>query len=368
MPKNPARGQFNRFDKRYFRMADEIIRDVRQLTAIGYDVEAAVTMAWRKNKVPQRLEKYILDGVIAAAGVGGAEVTASIETVRRFHLDQIWAGSEMPLSSRIWMTSAEMQNIIKEEIKTQFRRGAAVKSFARSVDISSIPKGDIAGVFRQLEKLGRRAVDPSRIDAYKRLVRKAEGQISRLVAEGAQPSRLQKAYANVIKATTKQSDVAMDKAIVRAVKAKARYNAERVARTEIARAYGQAKTNTILKDDDVVGYRSVLSSEHPTSDVCDFHADADLYGMGPGVYPKDNGPPYPYHPGCLCRISPVHRGETGVFDESKGEKYLSSLSDGKKKDLLGVAGAKKFKENPSEWGSILKNYNGQEIKEIIEVI
>ena len=36
-----------------------------------------------------------------------------------------------------------------------------------------------------------------------------------------------------------------------------------------------------------------LSSKHPKTDICDYHAKVDLYGLGPGVYPKAEAPKPP---------------------------------------------------------------------------
>ena len=48
-----------------------------------------------------------------------------------------------------------------------------------------------------------------------------------------------------------------------------------------------------------------LSSKHEALDACDFYADADLWGLGPGVYPKAEAPIPPFHVGCLCMLSPI---------------------------------------------------------------
>jgi hypothetical protein len=37
---------------------------------------------------------------------------------------------------------------------------------------------------------------------------------------------------------------------------------------------------------------------------CDYHAKVDLYGLGPGVYPKAEAPKPPFHPHCYCQTAP----------------------------------------------------------------
>jgi hypothetical protein len=114
----------------------------------------------------------------------------------------------------------------------------------------------------------------------------------------------------------------------------------------------------------VVAWRSVLSSAHVIKDVCDFHAKADLYGMGPGVYPKNHGPQIPYHPHCTCSAEQIYAGEVKQktpddFSSRRAELYLKRLPERDRVELMGKAGAKRFKENPKGWKDDLQNYEGQ---------
>jgi len=82
------------------------------------------------------------------------------------------------------------------------------------------------------------------------------------------------------------------------------YEALRLARTEMSNAfregtYAAGRTNPSYK-----GVRWLLSGSHPVEDVCDDYAQADLYGMGPGGYPKGEEPTTP-HPNCLCISAPI---------------------------------------------------------------
>lgn len=82
------------------------------------------------------------------------------------------------------------------------------------------------------------------------------------------------------------------------------YEALRLARTEMSNAfregtYAAGRTNPSYK-----GVRWLLSGSHPVADICDDYAEADLYGLGPGGYPKGEEPPTP-HPNCLCSVAPI---------------------------------------------------------------
>lgn len=92
------------------------------------------------------------------------------------------------------------------------------------------------------------------------------------------------------------------------------YNALRLARTETNQAYHmgqrlQAKTSPL-----VIGMKWNLSGSHPTDwppsaaymgypEICDYYADHDHAGLGPGVFPKDDVPVS--HPNCLCFLTDV---------------------------------------------------------------
>jgi hypothetical protein len=52
--------------------------------------------------------------------------------------------------------------------------------------------------------------------------------------------------------------------------------------------------------DGYVGMKWNLSKSHKVTDICDTLASQDLYGLGPGVYPKDKLLPKPAHPHCIC--------------------------------------------------------------------
>ena len=101
-----------------------------------------------------------------------------------------------------------------------------------------------------------------------------------------------------------------------AVQEKARYHAERIARTENARAYADGQMSRYMNDPDVVALKWKLGSRHPRYDICDFYANADLYGLGKGVYPKDKFPRLPAHPHCMC-LCPVSYTHLDVYKRQK---------------------------------------------------
>lgn len=143
---------------------------------------------------------------------------------------------------------------------------------------------------------------------------------------------------------------------------KSRYVAQRIIRTETARAYADGFVAKLDADDDVVAVRLKLSTRHPVFDICDFFADADMYGLGKGVYPKDKAPPIPLHPHCMCRLEEVFSWELDISKaknqvKKTGNQWLEGLTDRQRREVLGIEGDKAWKEGES-WQKYLRNWRG----------
>ena len=117
-----------------------------------------------------------------------------------------------------------------------------------------------------------------------------------------------------------------------------RYFANRIARTELHRAYTDQQARELMEQDHIQYVQIRLSSKHPKTDICDYHAKVDLYGLGPGVYPKAEAPKPPFHPHCYCltapRIDLIHPKPR--FNPKAERAFLSSLPA---KEAAQVAGS-----------------------------
>lgn len=142
------------------------------------------------------------------------------------------------------------------------------------------------------------------------------------------------------------SDKAIDNAIKAAVEEKSRYAAERIARTESARAWYQGFIADTMDNSDIVAYRWVESNRHPTEDICDLYAKEDLHGMGAGVFPKDKAPELPAHPHCLCHYEKVYKAEI-----SSKEYNLLRKTD-------------RRNQNPAEFATLLVPMQKRNVKQI----
>ncbi|MBO8169336.1 MAG: hypothetical protein H0Z35_09165 [Thermoanaerobacteraceae bacterium] len=113
------------------------------------------------------------------------------------------------------------------------------------------------------------------------------------------------------------------------------YAALRLARTEMTAAFGEGTIAAARVSPSYKGMKWVLSKSHPVTDICDTLASAD-YGLGPGVYPPGEEPPYPAHPNELCHLVPVHeqpedfvqrlkRWKDNPASEPKIEKWYQNI-------------------------------------------
>lgn len=82
------------------------------------------------------------------------------------------------------------------------------------------------------------------------------------------------------------------------------YESLRLARTEMAAAYGEASVRSAEMNPSNIGMQWSVSNAGVACDVCLENASHDS-GMGPGVYKVEDLPDYPAHPNCLCTLSEV---------------------------------------------------------------
>lgn len=132
-------------------------------------------------------------------------------------------------------------------------------------------------------------------------------------------------------------------------------NAMRVFRTEINRAHGEAYIDSSLSHPMAAGVRFKLSPAHPKPDICDLHAEANLYGLGKGVYPSRDKCPWPAHPNTISYVEVVFKDEVTDEDRAGKETPLQALDRLTPAQRLGVLGKKKndvFKAGQLKQGMI----------------
>ncbi|MGE4241716.1 hypothetical protein [Ramlibacter sp.] len=119
------------------------------------------------------------------------------------------------------------------------------------------------------------------------------------------------------------------------------WKAERVFRTELNRAHGEAFMAGAEKTPGFSGFRFLLSPAHPEVDICDLLARQNLHGLGAGVYPTRELTPWPAHPNTLSFLEIVFVDEITPADRAGKETELEALQRLGSAIREGVLGQKK---------------------------
>lgn len=146
--------------------------------------------------------------------------------------------------------------------------------------------------------------DPLNVNAP--LPKYLQVEFDRFKASYLKTPALRAAYLEAIRKAEAGAGMAeLEKALKVAFYERNRYFANRIARTELHRNYTDQQAREWMAEDRIQYIQIRLSSKHPHSCICDYHAKADLYGLGPGVYPKADAPKPPFHPWCACLTAPI---------------------------------------------------------------
>ncbi len=355
----------NRLNAEWGTQANKVIYRLYDLLLHDVKIDAAIDVVRREFPEVFRLDNVCAALVEAAAygyGIVPGVVAGEVKKEWSRNLAESWDGSGMKLSDKLHGAEQKMHNMIADTVRQQMRRNAAWTDAARALYDGYEQGGDIVSAqdlpqyIKQVRKatLGDRKAIQTQVKAMSRIVR--------LGRNGAPNKALRASYVQLVKAVQEGTEEQLEKAIQVAVNEKSRYVAERIVRTEMARAYADGFLRKAMDDEDVVAIRFKLGTRHPKFDICDLYAGADLYGLGKGVYPKDKVPPLPVHPHCLCRYVELYVGEVDLSKERNqtqagANKWLEGLSEARRAEVLGQKGLRLWNDGKN-WQGVLSRYNG----------
>jgi hypothetical protein len=266
--------------------------------------------------------------------------------------------------------SARINDITKSEdifkaVSSSLDRANNFNDVVQGFYRQNLQVGDIPGVFERLRVAAKRMEvsglpdDPDFIQGFQRDLRAAQRDIDGLI--NPDTSTLRRAYQNVVDSCQKQAWKAVDRNLYYAAYYKQRYNANRILHTEAARAYGQGARLSAIRDPGVSCVKISLASDHDCECVCDVICNADLYGYGPGVFPADHGPDYPFHPFCHCLIDSIYVSQVPAasgddYDPDAVNRYLKSLDADKRAGIMGKGNAEEFMDEPDKWRDLLPGW------------
>ncbi len=363
----------NKLNKSWRKDAKKAIKYLMRLLAEGVKTEVAITKVQQRypnlSTLPE-LQPALVEAAAYAYGIVPSVLTTAQVKLMGEQLAGKWDESGMTLSEKLHGVGVKMRSAIVSTLQEQMRRNKTWTEAARALFDGYGEDG------QNVYNGGKDIISRQDLPKYLQKVREATGNdlqalaeqrqaidnINRLAKNGAPNKALQAAYNKLLEAVQKGNEKAIEKAVEVAVNEKSRYVAERITRTEMARAWADGFIAKMKTDADIVAVKFKLSSRHPVFDICDMYAKADMYGLGAGVYPKDKLPPLPVHPHCLCRYVEVIEGEVDMQQQrdqvqEAGDKWLNSLPESRRAQVLGRKGLKAW-EDGEDWRKYMRGYAG----------
>ena len=356
---SPVQSVIEEFTTKYGELAPKLIETLLGYINDGWNLTKAVNQAL----VDVGLNDFLTENIETAIREGAA-IGAGVKTIPLLKpLESEWDGSGMKLSAKLHGTQKQMRQNIISTVQAQIALNkhaheTAMKLYdGYNTSDNVIRKQELPKYINDLAVFARR----SDLPGLSKLCRQTRRKVDRLAKNGAPTKALKVAYSQLIDAVEKHSEKALENAVKVAVEEKTRYTAERIARTESARAWLDGYLKKYGDNERVVAHKWKLSSRHPVFDICDMYAKADMYGLGKGVFPKDKIPNLPVHPHCLCYLSPVYKSELKGKQQKEnikeaGDKWLKTLPKQEQYKVLGLNGLKAW-QNGADWRNYVRNYS-----------
>ena len=343
-------------------------KEIKRLLKEGKTAKEAVKEAYKKYPVMKTLEKELQKQLEEEMKRGAGEDIP----INAIHdaLSLVWSPDNLTLSERTTKGGKEITARAASIIAEAIKKGESVQKTALALFDGYgyghiLPTQDIPEFMKKLSEIGK--LTDYKGQTFRKTLRDVERQLKRVNVQG-----MKIAYRKVKEAIETGNEKKINKAVYVATQERTRYFARRIARTELARAYGDGAMAKWENDEDCVAFQWKLSTGHPFCDICDLYAHADLYGMGPGIFPKDKVPRLPVHPNCMCHLRPVMSGSKLLKSETPkarieegGREWFAKQSLPNRQRILGVYGEKNVKAGQS-WTEKARGYSGEKMKSRIE--
>lgn len=342
-----------KYSKEFRKLAIKTEKKIVESLAEGKDLDTSIALALKGFDYSNR--KITISAVIDAAEIGIQD------RVDEEFVDQVWTTDGVNLSERLYSMSAYTGQRVRDTVKAGLLNADSAINIARKLydgygSGALIPKAEIPQYFGRMTRNVSLAIIGDNSDKEKIIqdIDKLRKQVNELKIDA-----LRVSYQNLLTSLESYKGETINKAIQVALEEKSRYQAERIARTETARAWFEGYIARYGDDTDVWGYRWELSSNHPIHDQCDVCANSDI-GYGKGLYPKKYMPTIPLHPHCRCHLLPVFIWQVNP-NRSPNPKlvhdYIDSLTTKEKIALFGVKGLEEYRRG-KDWQEVLRGWRG----------
>lgn len=336
---------------------------LRLLRSTSKDVDAVVLAAYesliRKIRGGMDPRQAVDEAMASFGGKFAAVYAAGLSKVLDESVGSASAISapvgNITLSQRLYAQSQALSGVVTGVVRRHVRGLQDARSLAlelyegydfREDEVLKIAKGN-----RQLPKYMREALLDDEPTA--RGLRRA---FARIQVESLKTPALRTAYRDVLdgidKVESGPAATHLEKKLKVAFYERTRYFAKRIAETELHRNFAIQQARELMGDDDVQFVQWRLSPSHPIEDICDYFAGADLYGLGPGVYPKSLAPVAPAHPHCKCVLSPRLDLNDKAAQEKEGaeDAFFAQYGESLQRRIAGSKGKlERIKRGESAW-------------------
>ncbi len=362
--------QLKAFSKRYGFQGQMMKARIEILMKQGKSPEEAIRQVFKEYGVEEWLQANVSSVIVGTAQDAlGQEMAKDLPAAALLEaLSNPWDGSGLTLSEKIHGASNTMLNDVITTVRKQIHLNKTVKDTAQALydgyrSGHVVRQQELPKYLDELTRWTRRSrenLSQEEVKDLQRAIRKVKYQADDLVDDRATYNHFRTSLRELMDKLEHGSEKAAQRALQNAIQEKSRYVAERIARTEAARARYDAFIARYGEDDSVVAYRWKLGSRHPAEDICDMYAHADLYGLGAGVFPKDQAPVNPAHPHCLCHYAPVYASELKGKKrsdnvEGRGNAWLKRQPLHIRQAILGVKGEQEWKAGRAGWMEKARN-------------
>lgn len=275
------------------------------------------------------------------------------------------------LTRRMRRVDKEVAQEMAVEVQNGIRQRKGILGAARKIEALDPREVKLPKYLHEIEDAARLG----KVDDVKRLAKayaKRISQLGEIQVDGtfvASKYSLRNATKKFVADMQKASAKGIDKIVKKYALDKAAYRANVIARSESVEAMRQSYVAQSKGKPGVVGYQWRLSNRHADhqhggsrQDVCDILANANSYGLGPGIYPAEHVPKLP-HACCLCSATVVMDRKHFERDEAERGQVPEEMRDHKSPGALGW-----LKQNDAAARAILGPTRHQLLHEGVNVL
>lgn len=264
-----------------------------------------------------------------------------------------WPVGEVDLSERLYTHLDEVNAVTRGLIADHVKGFVQARTLAMQIYEGYEFKTDPLKVKAKLPKYLREALDdPAVSQGFAQIV-------GRIRASALKTPALKAAYLQAIDALEAGVGENRLKRLTRvAWYERNRYFANRIAQTELHRAYSNQVASELMEDDEAVWVKVQMSRTHPRVDICDYHAGLNAWGQGPGVYPKAKAPKPPFHPFCRCTVRPAYELDAEAEQVERQDAPQAFMQGRSDYDQRLIAGSRDRLQRFRDGESLEAIYNG----------